>query len=77
MKLSDQYGPLIGGPDLIKVLGFRSNASFRRTEKLGKLGVSTFEIEGRKGKFALTRDVEEWLQKVSGGNNEREGEMEA
>lgn len=71
MKLFEQYGPLIGGPDLIKVLGFRSNASFRRSEKLGLLGVKVFDIDGRKGKFALTRDVEEWLDSVSGmiGNN--------
>lgn len=65
MKLYDTYGPLIGGPDLVKVLGFRSNAAFRRAEKLGIVGIRLFEIPGRKGKFAYSEDVEAWLENLT------------
>lgn len=77
MKLYEEYGPLIGGPHLIKVLGFRSNAAFRRSERLGMIGVRIFEIKGRKGRFARTEDVEKWLEKISeskGNSEEKEEE---
>jgi len=64
MKLYEEYGPLIGGPQLVKVLGFRTNAAFRQAEKIGNIGIDVFEIEGRKGKFARTHDVEAWLSKL-------------
>lgn len=67
--LYEQYGPLIGGPDLVKVLGYRSNASFRRAEKLGLIGVRIFDIPGRKGKFAMSIDVAIWLDKLAHGAN--------
>ena len=63
--LLDLYGPLIGGKDLVKVLGFRTHASFRQAVRLNKLvGINTFEIEGRRGRFALTADVEIWLNQL-------------
>lgn len=74
MTLYEEYGPLIGGPDLVKVLGFRSNAAFRRAEKLGYVGVEVFDIDGRKGKFAHTTAVETWLAQL-GKQNGKESEV--
>jgi hypothetical protein len=64
----EKYGPLIGGPDLVKVLGYRSNASFRRAVRLGIIGVRVFDIPGRKGKYAKTQDVVAWLKKLTDDN---------
>ena len=61
-SLSNVYGPLIGGKDLVKILGFRKHAAFRQAIRLNRLGINTFDIENRRGKFALTEDVEKWLE---------------
>ncbi|HSH71644.1 MAG TPA: hypothetical protein VK974_01185 [Methylophilaceae bacterium] len=65
VELFNRYGPLIGGCDLRQCLGYKSSASFNRAAKLGILRLSVFEIESRRGKFALTRDVAIWLKDVS------------
>lgn len=67
-ELHQEYGPLIGGPDLVKVLGFRSNASFKRAQKLGQIDLEMFGIEGRKGSFAYTRNVASWLSNLANKN---------
>lgn len=64
-KLTVRYGPILGGLELRKCLGFRSQAAFKRAQRLGLLGINVFEIERRKGMFALTKDVADWLSKVS------------
>lgn len=55
------YGPVIGGEDLCKVLGFRTGAAFRLAFKQGDIDLSIFKIDKRRGKFALTVDVVAWL----------------
>lgn len=60
-----QFGPMIGGSELCRALGFRSAVTFRRAFRQGKLPVRVFELEGRKGKFALTADIAKWLARVS------------
>lgn len=67
-ELHQEYGPLIGGPDLVKVLGFRSNASFKRAQKLGQIDLEMFGIEGRKGSFAYTKNVASWLSSLANKN---------
>jgi hypothetical protein len=64
-ELMRQFGPVIGGSELRKALGFRSAVTFRRAIRQGKLAVKVFELEGRRGKFALTADVARWLARVS------------
>lgn len=61
-----EFGPLIGGVELQRALGFKSAVTFRRAARLGQLPVKVFEVQGRRGKFALTSDVARWLNKVSG-----------
>ena len=67
-ELHQEYGPLIGGPDLVKVLGFRSNSSFKRARKLGQIDLEMFGIEGRKGSFAYTKNVASWLSNLANKN---------
>ncbi len=61
-KLFARFGALLGGTDLYSVLGFKTYAAFYRAKELGNLGVSVFQIPGRRGWFALTEDVSVWLR---------------
>lgn len=63
-SLSKVYGPLIGGKDLVNILGFRTAAAFRQAWRLNRLGLKIFAIEGRRGRFAYTADIEVWLENL-------------
>lgn len=60
-KLNADHGPLISGKDLRRVLGFKTDAAFRRTRNKGLIDIPIFDFPGRKGKFALTQDVATWM----------------
>lgn len=62
--LSEEYGPLIGGADLAKVMGFRTSSAFNKSIREGRLEIELFVISGRKGKFAYTKDVASWLERI-------------
>ena len=55
------FGPVIGGEDLHKVLGYKTGAAFRLAHKQGDIDLSIFNIDKRRGKFSLTVDIVEWL----------------
>lgn len=61
-QLLTRYGPTLGGRDLYAALGFKSYAAFHRSKQLGELGINVFTLPGRRGWFALTGDVAEWLK---------------
>lgn len=61
VDLERQYGALIGGKQLMSVLGSSTLAAFRQAHCRGTLPVPIFAIAHRKGKFALARDVASWL----------------
>lgn len=63
--LMERFGPLMGGADLRRALGFRSDVTFHRAARLGQLPVKVFKIEGRRGKYALTTEVAQWLCRIS------------
>ena len=67
-SLSSIYGPLIGGKHLIHVLGYKKPATFRRALRLKALGLNTFSIEGRRGQFSFSTDVDEWLKNLNTEN---------
>ena len=69
--LLDQFGPRSGGKDLMKVLGYRTQASFYKAIRESRVNVSIFDIDGRKGKFAMTNEVGKWLDGLL-TNGERE-----
>ncbi len=67
--LFGQYGPLIGGVDLVKVLGFRTSSAFNKSLREHRIGVDIFDIPGRKGKFAYSEDVATWIRQVGNKSN--------
>lgn len=56
-----RYSPLIGGSDLRKLLGFRTAAAMQRAVRQGLMKVPVFHLEGRRGLFAITSEIAEWL----------------
>ncbi len=59
--LTETLGPVIGGFALSKALGYRTQAAFRKAKQRGNLPITTFELEGRRGRFAATSDLAAWL----------------
>jgi hypothetical protein len=76
VTLSHLHGPLLGGVNLIQILGFKTGAAFRRADKKNLLGVKTFSISGRRGKFAYTKDVEIWLSNLSVKSKSHDSDLE-
>lgn len=60
-ELLNKYGPLIGGSDLTKALGYPSQDSFRQGVARGTVPVPIFSIPHRRGKFTLAKDLAAWL----------------
>lgn len=60
-SLVERYGQVVGGADLAGLLGFRSADTLRKAISNNSLTLKTFVIPGRKGRFALTADVADWL----------------
>lgn len=60
--LERHFGPLVTGRDLLKLLGFPTSAALRQAHKRGHVPVRLFSLRGRRGKFAMTRDVVSWLK---------------
>lgn len=60
-QMVTHYGPTLGGQDLYAALGFKSYAAFHRSKHRGEIGVRVFTLPGRRGWFALTVEVAEWL----------------
>ena len=72
-KLQECHGPIVGGRELAKLLAFQSLVAFRQAASRGKLPVTVFSIPHRRGKFAYTCDVADWLEQL--GNSSEETHM--
>ena len=59
--LFEAHGLLIGGSDLIKALGYPSGSAFRQSIARKSIPIDVFNIEKRRGKFALVTDLARWL----------------
>jgi len=59
--LLNRYGPLIGNEDLWMALGYPSSEAFRQGVSKKLIPIPIFEIENRRGKFALVKDLATWL----------------
>ena len=57
-----QHGELLEGKALLRSLGYRSSRSFARAVAQGQVPVPTFVLPGRRGRYARTRDVAQWLE---------------
>ena len=55
------HGPLLGGEPLASALGHRTAASLRQARRRGHVAVPLFMVPNRRGWFALTQDVADWL----------------
>lgn len=55
------HGELMGGRALWTALGLKSERTFLRLAKEGRLPVRTFFVHGRRERLARTRDVAAWL----------------
>ncbi|HBO1833585.1 TPA: hypothetical protein L4G11_001266 [Pseudomonas aeruginosa] len=60
-QLTARYGTMLGSRDLWRELGYRSPSAFRQALLRGSLDLPVFEVEGRRGRFALARDVAAWI----------------
>ena len=59
--LSSQHGPLLGGAELVRILGYRTSAAFRQAHKRGQISVPIFKLPDRRGYYALTHEVADWI----------------
>ncbi|MCY1268516.1 hypothetical protein D3C87_840190 [compost metagenome] len=62
-SLADKYGQLIPSRSLWRELSYPSMTAMQRSISRGSIGVPTFGLQHRRGRFALTRDVAFWLAK--------------
>lgn len=61
-ELLEHFGPTVSGAALARALGFKSYSTFYKTRQAGKLAVKVFDIPGRRGPFARTTDIADWLE---------------
>lgn len=61
-ELMQRYGsPLVTGEKLAEAMGYRSIHSLRKHMSKNQFPVELFTIEGRRGRFALLKDIALWL----------------
>lgn len=60
-SLLRHYGPILGGVDLPRALGFPSRGAFQQAVQRQVIEISVFGIPKRRGTFALAKDVARWL----------------
>lgn len=61
--LFERHGPLIADDALRVALGYRSTEAFRQALTRKTVPILVFSVENRRGKYALVKDVAEWLAK--------------
>jgi hypothetical protein len=59
--LTKRHGHILKGSALWQSLGYGSRSTFQRALVARSVGVKTFPIPGRRGQYALTRDVARYL----------------
>ena len=62
--LLERYGEFLSGEALRFTLGFRSERTFGRAVRDGKVPVPLIKLPGRRGYFARVRDVAQWLHSL-------------
>jgi hypothetical protein len=60
-ELHDKHGPLISNDALRNALGYPSMQAFRQALARRTVPVPVFGLENRRGKYALVKDVANWL----------------
>ena len=57
-----EYGAIVGGRELRRVLGFRNAAAFGKAVRSGAMPFNFLRLPGRRGRFALVSDIADWLE---------------
>lgn len=57
--------PMLSGSNLQKALGFSSINGYRQAQTRKKLPIPVFQLENRRGSYALVKDVAFWLAEQS------------
>lgn len=60
-ELKREFGLLLPSSALVRVLGYSTPEAFRKALSLNRLPIPVFSIAGRRGHFALVKDVAQWL----------------
>ena len=60
-RLLAEHGELIGGQALARCLGYRTQRAFQMGIQRGQVPVETFPLAGRRGRYARTFQVAQWL----------------
>lgn len=60
-SLNNKYGPMISNEDLRLALGYPSMPAFRQALSRKTVPVPVFAFPNRRGKYALVKDVANWL----------------
>mgnify|MGYP000226590103 CR=1 FL=1 len=60
-ELTERYGLIVGGKDLRDILGYKTASAFSLACKQGDISLPIFNIEKRRGKFALAVDIAQWI----------------
>ncbi len=55
--LLGRYGPVMTGDELQRALGYPSRDAFRQSLVRNTVAIPLFDLEYRRGKFALVKDV--------------------
>ncbi|MGB4074148.1 hypothetical protein [Pseudomonas sp.] len=55
--LLGRFGPVMTGDELLRALGYPSREAFRQSLVRHTVAVPLFDLEYRRGKFALVKDV--------------------
>jgi hypothetical protein len=60
-ELITRYGTLLSGAVLKELLGYATSAAYRQALLRGNVSIPVFSLPHRRGKFALAKDVAQWL----------------
>ncbi len=69
-KLLHEFGPILTGERLMRILGYPSLGSLRQAIKRRTVPVPVFPLKNRRGRYALTKDVARWLAELQAGATE-------
>lgn len=60
-----EHGPILGCPVLWRLLGYGTADAFRKAVQRGTVPVPTFSLPHRRGRFAHTAEVVQWLETLA------------
>lgn len=68
-RMFEKYGPTITGDDLYQMVGFETYEAFHRAKKLNQFSLKVFKLENRRGWYALTEELAEWIYNQANKSN--------